>query len=70
LRELASIDFLDEEKRRSEKWQEFDYKELGTMTDKAVLIDEIWVPKSQLRVDGDNKLWMSVWFNDKHFTQE
>lgn len=68
MKELDDIDLLDEEVRRSGKWQPFEYEELGSGTDKAIMIDDKWVPKSQLRLDENYKLWMSTWWYDKKFT--
>ena len=70
MKELDDIDLLDEDSRRSEKWQPFEYEKLGTGTENAIMIDGKWVPKSQLRLAGDYQLWMSTWWYDKKFTME
>jgi len=70
MQELDDIDLLDEDSRRSDKWQPFEYEKLGTGSEKAIMLDGKWVPKSQLRLDADYKLWMSTWWYDKKFTVE
>lgn len=68
--ELDDIDLLDEDARRSDKWQPFEYEKPETGTEKAIMIDGKWVPKSQLRLADDYQLWMSTWWYDKKFTME
>lgn len=81
MEELDDIDLLDEEERRSGKWQPFEYEKLGTGTEGryrpdgtwnpgALMIDGKFVSKAHLKLDENYRLWMSTWWYDKKFTAE
>lgn len=43
------------------------YGKIEVVTPKAALIDGVWYPKSQMKVDTDNGLWLSNWLYEKNF---
>lgn len=43
------------------------YEKIEAVTPKAALIDGAWYPKSQMKVDTDNGLWLSNWLYEKNF---
>jgi len=36
-----------------------------TVTPKSALIDARWIPKSQMRVDSDDNIHITLWMYDK-----
>jgi len=49
-----------------------DYEKIGrpkvkAMTEKAVLLNDIWIPKSQLRTDTHGNLYLARWLYEKTF---
>lgn len=48
-----------------DSFQKLHYMKIETATKKAVLIDTEWIPKSQLRCDHDENLYVSNWLYDK-----
>lgn len=43
------------------------YEKIEIVTPKAALIDGVWCPKSQMKVDTDNGLWLSNWLYKENF---
>ena len=64
---LFEIDLLDHEAERSGNWQEFSYSNIQQERELALRIDDKWIPKSCLRLDGACDLWIACWFYAKEF---
>lgn len=47
-----------------------DYTDIKRVTMKASLIDEKWIPISQLRCDHDANLYVKDWFYQKEIAQQ
>lgn len=67
---LEDLDVLDEYSKKD--YQLMDYHSIGVISKKgssegAVLIDDKWIPKSQLRCDVDGNLYISHWMVSKTF---
>lgn len=50
-----------------EGFRKLKYEKIEAVTPKAALIDGVWCPKSQMKVDTDNGLWLSNWLYGKNF---
>lgn len=61
---LIEVDLLDEDLKRSGNYQEFDYTNIQaeSFSKLALRIDDKWIPKSCLRLDGYDNLWISCSF--------
>ena len=67
---LNDIDVLSEFDK--ENYQQLHYMKIEAIskqgTDEgAALIDEQWIPKSQLRSDFDKNIYISLWYYGKYF---
>ena len=60
---LETIDTLTSLDKDS--YQELPYTDLEVATEKAVLVGERWIPKSQLKCDFDENLYITNWLFDK-----
>lgn len=55
----------DKESYTSLNWQNLqNFTKRGT-PEGAVLVDDKWIPKSQLKCDVDGNLYVANWFKDK-----
>jgi len=46
-------------------YQRLHYMKIITVTEKATLIDDRWIPKSQMATDVDGNLYVTHWMYDK-----
>ena len=60
---IDELDVLDQYTK--DDFQLLDYDDVEMVTDKAVLIDGVWVPKSQMRTDPDGELYVIHWLFSK-----
>jgi len=65
------LDKLSAELDKTGEFGEKGYEELSevphAITTKAVLIGEVWVPKSQLKIDRNRRLYVKEWFFAEYF---
>ena len=60
---LEEIDVLTEYDKN--EYQQLRFMKIDGISEKALLIDDRWIPKSQLRCDFDNNLYVANWLYDK-----
>ena len=48
-------------------YKRLDYDLVERITPDGVMIDSRWLPKSEMRVDGNGVLYLAGWLHRKHF---
>lgn len=62
---INEVDVLHDHNR--DDFQDFTWYVIEGMSEDAINFDGKWIPKSQLRVDFDNNIYISTWLYAKIF---
>lgn len=67
INETLLIQQLDMVMAGDDYYKRLDYDLIERITPDGVMIDGHWLPKSEMRVDGNGVFYLAVWLYRKHF---